>query len=125
MYVGGFSYEKNEHSRRSQQRTAFLSRGSSKSPARGVGRMFLIEASSPMILFLAGMSLFLLVIPNSKEILRAYVALPPFAFVKYRWLNFLRLFTHPLAHADFGHLFNNFKHILLLGPGMVSGAEGA
>lgn len=31
-------------------------------------------------------------------------------------LNFLRLFTHVLGHADWNHLLGNFAFILLLGP---------
>ena len=31
-------------------------------------------------------------------------------------LNFLRLFTHVLGHADWGHFLGNFSFILLLGP---------
>jgi membrane associated rhomboid family serine protease len=31
-------------------------------------------------------------------------------------LNYLRLFTHPIGHADWSHLLSNFAFILLLGP---------
>jgi membrane associated rhomboid family serine protease len=31
-------------------------------------------------------------------------------------LDYLRLFSHPIGHAGWGHLFGNFSLILLLGP---------
>jgi len=45
---------------------------------------------------------------------RLFVTVPPFSI--WNPLDYVRLVTHTLGHADLGHLFSNLTMILLLGP---------
>ncbi len=48
---------------------------------------------------------------------RAFFTVPNAeAFNLLKPINYLRLFTHPAGHADWGHLMSNLAYILLLGP---------
>jgi rhomboid protease GluP len=80
---------------------------------------FKLTLDSPFLLLFLSISLILLaqeISPFAPHLDSTFFALPPFSHCRYRPWWFLKLLTHPLAHASPSHCFNNFKHIILLHP---------
>ena len=78
-------------------------------------RQLLIDINAPVIIWMAAISLVLLIIDSvTGDTITRYFAAFKTSFTDP--MQYIRLFTHVLVHADMAHYVSNFMMMLVIGP---------